>query len=176
MLRVRTLAALTAVALAVVGCSSDDSTSADSTVTTAAPTVTDASAPVDSQPTADPGPSSAQFTALIEAIDSLGYTCAPASTTKTSAEHDLCSTSTAMAVQAYHWADNATLTAEIGTEITCSVNSTLGSIMSLRADTWAVSAFSITSSTADQEPEIRSVLGSVKTLLGTGEIVDTPCS
>lgn len=151
------LFSLTAV-LALAACGGDDSSSdASSTADTAAQT-------------ADSG-RMAEVTAAIEAT---GYTCTPESFAMTSAAHESCLTTNSISVQAYTWADAATLTAEIDTEIMCSVDSTLGSIMSLRGDDWAVSAFSLSASTADKEAEITSALTAIQSALG-GDITTSAC-
>ena len=144
--------------LALVACGGDDSTNSDggnSDTTTAA--------------------SSGMLDEVTAAIEATGYTCTPESFSMTSAAHEVCNTTTSIGVQAYAWADAATLTAEIETEIMCSADSTLGSIMSLRGDTWAISAFSLSASTAEKQTEINAVLASFQNTLG-GEILDKPCA
>lgn len=111
---------------------------------------------------------------VVSAIEANEYTCQPESMAMTSAERAICNTFSSIGVSAYVWSDAATLDSEIDAEVMCTSDSHLGEIRYLRGDTWAVSAFSLSESTADKSTEIDSVLASLQSTLG-GDLASEPC-
>lgn len=111
---------------------------------------------------------------LVSAIEANDYTCQPESMAMTSAERAICNTFSSIGVSAYVWADAETMASEIDAEVYCTSDSHLGELRFLRGDTWAVSAFSLSESTADRSEEIDAVLASLQTAL-SGEIDSKPC-
>ena len=112
---------------------------------------------------------------LVAAIETLDYTCSPESFVATSAERQLCLTTSSVSLSPFTWSDADTFAAEVDSELTCTVDSGLGELRSLRGDTWAISSFSISGPTADYDAEINGLLSSLQQELG-GDIVSTPCA
>lgn len=112
---------------------------------------------------------------LVIAIETLDYTCSPESFVMTSAERQLCLTTSSVSLSPFTWSDADTFTAEVDSELTCAADSGLGELRSLRGDTWAISSYSISGSTADYDAEINGLLSSLQQQLG-GEVVSTPCA
>ena len=111
---------------------------------------------------------------LVSAIEANDFTCQPESMAMTSAERAICNTFSSIGVSAYVWADAETMSSEIDAEVYCTSDSHLGELRFLRGDTWAVSAFSLSESTADRSEEIDAVLASLQTAL-SGELDSKPC-
>lgn len=112
---------------------------------------------------------------LVEAIESLDYTCSPESFVMTSAERQLCITTSSVSASAYVWSSAEDFASEVDAEVRCTVDSGLGEVRSLRGDAWAISSFSINGSTADYAAEIDALLNSLQQQLG-GDIISTPCA
>ena len=112
---------------------------------------------------------------LVAAIETLDYACSPESFVMTSAERQLCLTTSSVSLSPYTWSDVDAFAAEVDSELTCTVDSGLGELRSLRGTTWAISSFSISGATADYEAEINGLLASLQEQLG-GEVVSTPCA
>lgn len=112
---------------------------------------------------------------LVTAIESLDYTCSPESVVLTSAERQLCLTTSSVSLSAYVWDDEDAFAAEVDTELSCTTESGFGELRSLRGDTWAISSYSVSGATMDYDAEINGLLTSLQEDLG-GTTVSTPCA
>ena len=110
------------------------------------------------------------------AIEATGYDCAPESFVLTSAVRETCLTTSSVSLSAYAWSDAATMAAQVDSELSCTLDSGLGELASVRGDVWAVSAVSLSGSTT---PETKAAIDEVLTGLATslgGTVVSTPCA
>jgi hypothetical protein len=122
------------------------------------------------------GAGSSDLTGVVAAIEATGYDCNPDSSVMTSAIRETCLTTSALSLVGYAWVDASTMEAEVGLEVFCSADSSLGQLTSLRGDTWAVSAVPLSGSTSPEtQAQIDDVLSTIATTLG-GELLRTPCS
>lgn len=108
------------------------------------------------------------------ALEGLDYTCNPESG-MSSAERELCLTTSSVFMSLYAWSDAASLEAEYASEIMCSADSTLGEIRYLKGDNWIISAIPTSGSTADYSAEIDSSFADFQTALGGGDVLSVPC-
>lgn len=122
------------------------------------------------------GGGSGDLTEVVAAIESAGYDCAPDSFSMTSAIRETCLTTSSLSLVGYAWADATAMDAEVDLEVSCSTDSGLGQLTSLRGDVWAVSAVPLSGSTSPEtQAQIDDVLSTIATTLG-GEIVASPCA
>ena len=108
------------------------------------------------------------------ALEGLGYTCNPESG-MTSAERELCLTTSSVFMSLYAWSDAASLDAEYTSDISCSAESTLGEIRYLKGDNWIISAIPTSGSTADYSAEIDASFADFQAALGGGDVLSVPC-
>lgn len=163
----RSLVSLLAAGLFVLGaCGGDDGGSSDS----------GDSSEQSSGGSGDGGSAEATLAEVVAAVEGTGYDCNPESFVMTAAVRETCLTTSSIGLSAYAWANADDFTAQVGSEVRCSVDSNLGELRSLQGDTWAVSAVPLSGSpTADNIDAIDSALEAVQATLG-GEVVSTPCS
>ena len=122
------------------------------------------------------GAAAATLADVVAAVEGTGYDCNPDSFVMTGAVRESCLTTSAIGLSAYAWDDAEAFAAQVGSEVRCSLDSSLGEIRSLQGDTWAVSAVPLSGSpTADNIDAIDSALEAIQATLG-GEIVSAPCS
>ncbi len=125
---------------------------------------------------ASAGGGSGDLTGVVAAIEATGYDCNPDSSVMTSAIRETCLTTSDLSLVGYAWVDASTMDAQVGLEVFCSADSSLGQLTSLRGDTWAVSAVPLSGSTSPEtQAQIDDVLSTIATTLG-GELVSTPCA
>ena len=111
---------------------------------------------------------------LVTAIETLEYSCSPENFVLTSAQRQVCLTTSSVSLSPFVWDSVETFQIEVETEITCSVDSGLGELRSLRGDSWAISSYSLNGPTADYDSEIGGLLSSLQKQLG-GDIATTIC-
>ena len=115
------------------------------------------------------------LTEVVAAIEAAGYDCMVESFAMTSATRENCLTTSSVALLAYAWGDAATMDAEVDREVFCTLDSGLGPLTSLRGDTWAVSAMSLSGTvTPETQAAIDDTFNAIATTLG-GELVVSPC-
>ena len=112
---------------------------------------------------------------LVAAIETIDYTCSPESFVLTSAERQVCLTTSSVTLSPFVWENAEAFQNEVDVEIACTADSGLGELRSLQGESWAISSYSISGATADYDEEINSALTSLQQELG-GEIISTPCA
>lgn len=162
----RTLVSMLAAGLLVLGaCGGDDGDSSS-----------EGSSEESSGESSGGGAAAATLADVVAAVEGTGYDCNPDSFVMTGAVRESCLTTSSIGLSAYAWDDAEAFASQVGSEVRCSLDSSLGEIRSLQGDTWAVSAVPLSGSpTADNIDAIDSALEAVQATLG-GDIVSTPCS
>ncbi len=161
----RSLVSALAAGLLILGaCGGDDSGSSSDSAST------------EESSSSSGGAAEATLAEVVAAVEGTGYDCNPESFVMTAAVRETCLTTSSIGLSAYAWANADDFTAQVGSEVRCSVDSNLGELRSLQGDTWAVSAVPLSGNpTADNIDAIDSALEAVQATLG-GEVVSTPCS
>lgn len=162
----RTLVSMLAAGLLVItACGGDDGGSSS-----------EGSSEESSGESSNAGAAAATLADVVAAVEGTEYDCNPDSFVMTGAVRESCLTTSAIGLSAYAWDDAEAFAAQVGSEVRCSLDSSLGEIRSLQGDTWAVSAVPLSGSpTADNIDAIDSALEAIQATLG-GEIVSAPCS
>lgn len=165
-----TLVAVVAVAAVAGACGgSDDGGDAAMDDTDAASEV------VVDEVAADGAPSAVDLSPVVSAIEATGYECQPESFVMTSAIRETCLTTSSITLSAYAWASSELMAEQVDAEIFCTADSGLEQLTSLRGDTWAITALSLSgSNTPETQTAIDDALAAVSATLG-GAVTTTAC-
>ena len=129
-----------------------------------------------SEVAADGAPSAvADLSPVVSAIEATGYECQPESFVMTSAIRETCLTTSSITLSAYAWASSELMAEQVDAEIFCTADSGLEQLTSLRGDTWAITALSLSgSNTPETQTAIDDALAAVSATLG-GAVTTTAC-
>ena len=166
-----TLVAVVAVAAVAGACGgSDDGGDAAMDDTDAASEVVVDEVAADGAPSA-----AADLSPVVSAIEATGYECQPESFVMTSAIRETCLTTSSIALSAYAWAGPELMAEQVDAEVFCTADSGLEQLTSLRGDTWAITALSLSgSNTPETQTAIDDALAAVSATLG-GAVTTTAC-
>jgi hypothetical protein len=115
------------------------------------------------------------LSAVVTAIEATGYDCSPESFVMTTAVRETCITTSSIALSAYAWGTADDMAAQIDGEIYCTKDSGMDEITSLRGDTWAISAVSLSGSISPEaQTRIDDTLATLADSLG-GTVSSADC-